>query len=107
MPGLNNYQVLIANVFNTFKFNVDAAGNVISQNTIAAQGDGSTSTLEFNTTVVDVDPMAYTGTYVVPKNGAGRFFGPESFTLLSGLNNYEVLIASVFNKFSFNVDAAG
>jgi len=103
LPGLNNYQVLIFSTQNQFTFNVDAVGDVTSLNTVAAEGDGNT--LTFNTTTITINPAAYTGTYSLDNKISNT--GLQSFTLLPGINNYQVQISSDQNTFRFNIDAAG
>jgi hypothetical protein len=58
---------------NGFRFEVDAAGQVTSNNSAAAHGSGST--LVFHTTTITIDPTTYPGTYSVaavsPQPGTG------------------------------------
>jgi len=51
-----NFAVQLTSDQNIFLFNVDAAGDVTSLNTAAAQGAGNT--LTFNTTTIIIDPAA-------------------------------------------------
>ena len=67
------YTLLVAGHDGAFTFDVDASGNVTSQNSAAATGAGST--LTFNTTQISVDPGAYTGGWRLV--GIGQFDGSE------------------------------
>jgi hypothetical protein len=54
--GAGTYSLEV-NYGNAFLFNVDAAGQVSSQNATAAHGSGST--LVFHTTTISIDPTTY------------------------------------------------
>ena len=103
MPGLNNYLIDIENAV-SLRFNVDAAGVVTSQNTVAMSAAGST--LTFNTTTVNVDPAAYTGRYSFNQKDNAFASGARSVVLMPGLNNYLIDIENAVSL-RFNVDAAG
>ncbi len=104
VKGMNGYPVRIYAV-DTFLFNVDAEGNVTSQDSVAATGVGST--LQFNTTNVTIDPAGYTGNYDVVFGEVAHFGnGSRSIVAVKGMDGYPVRIYGV-DMFVFNVDAAG
>ena len=90
-------------------FDVDAAGNVTSQNQLAVAGDGTTNTLQINTTEVVVDPGDYVGSYAIAAGTSvltgGSVTGLQSTKVIPGLT-YRLefpFLATVH----FDVDAAG
>ena len=90
-----------------FIFNVDATGNVTSQNPAAATGSGNT--LTFNTTSIDIRPGAYStnntvGSYSV-FDVTGKFRGDQTVTVVLNLT-YQINLGGA-GRFIFNVDATG
>jgi len=103
LRGLDGY-VLSIQGGAIFRFDVGANGNVLSQNSTAAIGDGST--LRFHNATINIDPGAYTGLYELA--GISPFVsGPQSFALLPGLNSYFLGTGGGNPRSNFNVDAAG
>jgi hypothetical protein len=83
-------------------FNVDAGGNVTSNNADAAQGVGNTLTLS-NTTIT-IDPSNYTGSYGV-QNVANSLSGIQNVVVVPNLDNY--FVGTGGGNIGFSVDAAG
>ena len=63
--GIDGYQVKFSETTGGFLFDVDANGDVTSQNAVAAQALGNTLTL--NTASINVDPGTFAGQYVVSR----------------------------------------
>jgi PKD repeat protein len=104
VKGMNGYPLRVYGV-ESFAFNVDAAGNVTSQDPIVATGAGST--LQFNTTTVTIDPAGYTGNYDVVLSQVAPFGnGSRSIVAVKGMDGYAVRIYSA-DTFAFNVDSEG
>jgi hypothetical protein len=106
LPGLNNYRMALHQHSSTyFLFDVDASGNVTSQNPTAAVGDGNT--LRFNTVTISIDPIDYTGRYIVSPVEPAYETGPRNVILLPGLNSYRMQLTHSGAGFGFGVDASG
>jgi Ca2+-binding RTX toxin-like protein len=101
VPNITNYAV--DGFANGMTFDVDADGDVISTNLVAAQGSGNT--LTFNTTSINVDPVNFEGQWHF--HAIGSFTGStiRNFDLVPGLVNYFIQPRGA--SFRFNVDAAG
>ena len=107
VPGVS-YQVRVGQQnLGAFFFDVDAAGNVTSQNTAAATGSGNT--LTFNTTTVTIDPGAFnsaTSEYDVPAV-VPAVTGVQTFTAVPGVS-YAVRVGRQnIGTFFFDIDASG
>ncbi|MCH8042963.1 MAG: hypothetical protein IID44_04525 [Planctomycetes bacterium] len=74
-----------------------------SNNTVAAVANGTT--LTFNTTTLNVDPVDYVGEYGMSAVSVGTNFGTKSFVVIPGLTSY--LIQPRGGFFRYNVDANG
>ena len=105
LPGVNNYGLWLSNTGNALRIDVDAGGNVTSQNAAAATGVGNT--LVFNTTTIHVDPGSYKGSYVMGSNNGEGGTGVRSFTVLPGLPNYSMHFSSTLNTLTYDVDPVG
>ncbi|MCC7261111.1 MAG: VCBS repeat-containing protein [Candidatus Latescibacteria bacterium] len=90
-----------------FVFDVDASGNVTSQNPGAAHSSGST--LYFNNTTITVDPGSYTGKYTFISYGQRVLVtGLQSYVVIPGLR-YGIDNGTLAggSAFVFDVDASG
>jgi len=88
--------------FNTFFFDVDAAGNVTSLSPTKASTSGNT--LTFLTSVVNIDAAAYLGQWEI-RRASAKLTGFQSLALVPD-GRYIVSVGD-FNTFFFDVDAAG
>lgn len=103
LPGIAGYIFVLA-PGNGFRFDVDAAGNVLSQVAAAAVGSGDTLALQPST--LTVDPADYIGVYRIRGVDDTEAAGVRTFAVLPGLPGYILTIAPS-NDFRFDVDAAG
>ena len=101
VPGLD-YVMYIADTPGRFEFGLAANGDVTSQNSAAATG--STNTITFNNTELNVEPDAYTGGWTIA--GVKRTAGPLSVTLVPGIN-YVMYVSDVPGRFGFGLAANG
>ncbi len=101
MPGVANYVLAISSTA-SFRFHVAANGDVSDQ----PPATGGNKTLTFNTTTMEIDPGAYTGTYYV--SGVDNIAKPgrRPFDLRPGVGNYVLAIVRGVNP-RFSVDADG
>jgi hypothetical protein len=87
-----------------FHFDVDANGVVSSQNPDAATGNANT--LTFNNTIVNVDPVAYSGPYRIIEMGTVPS-GYQSFVLVPGVGYSMRVGNNSRGQFHFALDASG
>ena len=99
VPGINDYAIKIQGT-SRLTFDVDASGNVSSDNAAAATGNGNT--LTFANTQVNVDPGAFVGYYDL----IDRLSGPQSYTLVPGINDYAIKVQGT-SRLTFDIDASG
>lgn len=99
VPNINNYYV--DGFSSGLTFNLDAAGNVTSTNLVAASAIGNT--LTFNNATINVDPVDFTGVYLL--HGIGQLTGDQSFVVVPGLSHYFVQAQGA--NFFYDVDSAG
>jgi hypothetical protein len=101
IKGVTQY---LLEVFDGFRFDVDAAGNVTTQNSGAAVG--GLRTLAFNTTTVRVNPGSFLSQYHL-YNGTPSVTGEHDFVLVPGVTGYAVELGGDQVAFVFDVDADG
>ena len=87
-----------------FQFNVDASGNVTSQNTAAATGSGNT--LTFKTTLIDIQTGIFTGSWCLSGIGP-RVTGSETRIVVPALSYTLFVTCSTTGAVQFSVDAFG
>jgi len=83
VPGLGYQLWIAATRQGRFFFDVAANGDVASQNTAAAAG--GVNLLTFNTTTINVDPMAFAGTWFL-LGVTGNLSGQQAVTIVPGVS---------------------
>ncbi len=94
----------------SFAFDVSSAGQVTNiTNSTAASANGST--LVLNNATINIDPVSYTGRYILLSSNTQET-GPQSYTVIPGLlngvdNNASVGSSNGQSYFRFEVGAGG
>jgi len=101
--GLTGYSLSVGGNAN-FHFDLDAAGDVTSQNAVAAVGIGSH--LRLNTTTVTIERNGYDGYLSNSSYQSGLGSGDQAFALVPGLTGYVIGFGGNAT-ISIDLDAAG
>ena len=107
VPNLLYFVRVARNGNSAVAVNVDAAGNVTSQNTAAMNASGNLVT--FNTTSISIDPGAYDGpsNFWDVLNVTGGLTGSQNVTLVPNLLYFIRIARNGNSAVAVNVDAAG
>lgn len=87
-----------------FFFSVSPDGEVIVENTAAA--DGGRGVIRFNTTMVYVDPANHIGPWQVTDAATPKLQGPQLVTLVRGLQFYGLEVGAI-GAFFFDIGPRG
>jgi hypothetical protein len=85
-------------------FNVSSDGSVTVQNRAAATG--GRGKLTFNTTVVKVDPVFFTGNWRISAGATPNLIGEQTVTLIPGLDFYNLEVGAT-GGFVFHIGRDG
>ena len=95
VPGIDNYAIKVAGL-SRITFDIDPAGQVSSDNTVAATGTGNT--ISFNTSTIQIDPGGYPSSWYI--TGLTGSTGVQIVDLPQGLGGYRLNVFQANPTFS-------